>query len=291
MEGFDSVTVKTMLRFLYGEFNILDSLNDTSKKLYDDADDDWHSGAHFYEAQATNAAGTDTAYTGADSITNANGGPNSDVNTDTKTEPEAEPETRIDTAQDNGYTIIFPETAKDKLEYLVRVNCLAEFYDIESLRLASLNAIDTFLKNHYDTAAFVAAARIVADEAGDASIHHLFATTAAGKCAELVNAGLDLELFSSLHGFASIMMQKMVANNAAFEEAKTAHKSFGRFLAEELESTKASIARCVKHLEDSKPCSHCNETPNVYIENFVTYSHVVRCRGCYPDKHWSSDRN
>lgn len=94
---------------------------------------------------------------------------------------------------------------KRDLLCLVHVNNIADYYQVNELRTASHAAIEKLLEDRWDLKAFLAGAKLVSTEIGDLEVHRIFIKFAAQNMQQLTEAQAEAELDTSgvweLHNF------------------------------------------------------------------------------------------
>lgn len=196
------------------------------------------------------------------------------------------------------------EILQDTLLCHIRVNIIADYYNIQGLAQLSKSNLQRILEKEWHAGPFSVAAKEAINSSGDQELHQLIKSLAVTHIDELVTVRefADLGIFSEL-GFEilrdsvvqmakniSELQTKMTKAEEGFEidtiirEMEVAESQ--RETQEEKNRCKNIIHNidiCREKLADTSRCRHCDEPFNCYIESHGSASrpqYTLRCSHC-----------
>lgn len=137
--------------------------------------------------------------------------------------------------------MITPATTTDILLRHVRVNSIADYYDIPQLKELANTKIQHLLESTWHASGFSAVVREAFKSTSDAALHEIMALTAAAHIEDIV----ELEEFVNLEvmgSFAATILRNTIAANRAKENTAT----------QELQAVKSELKSIESRLQSSE---------------------------------------
>lgn len=164
----------------------------------------------------------------------------------------------------------------------LRVNAIADYYDIKSMAALANSNIRSILENTQDADLFSRFVLEASNSTGDVVLHSIIASTAANRIEELTEsqAFLDIELGNNL----SIGILRGCAERIRELQNQLKHIQMLR-ASESLRNNHIieNIDNCVRTMKETNECRHCEASFACYIEKHgkeLEPSYTLRCEEC-----------
>lgn len=174
-----------------------------------------------------------------------------------------------------------PERLEETLVSLVRLNAAADYFGIEQLAMETTKSIEAILAGDWQTKAFIKAAKVVADECGDAKVHRAFTAAAAKHIEDLASTTMDITDLAALDGFAPVMVKAAAMNMAKLRSEMEGIKGHVKWMKSEMETHKKATEKAMKELSDTDVCCRCDAEFAGYVQTYDGFIFTVRCKNCF----------